>query len=66
MSEQLLPQAQPQNREVQQSHALEISIENLYKSFDSQDDGDPKFKERLTAQFRAEFFKVLMHLQSRF
>jgi len=33
MSEQLLPQAQTQNREAGQSRALEIRIENLYKSF---------------------------------
>lgn len=35
MSEQLLPQAQTQNREAGQSPALEIRVENLHKSFGS-------------------------------
>jgi phospholipid/cholesterol/gamma-HCH transport system ATP-binding protein len=35
MSEQLLPQAQTQDRETGQPSALEIRIENLYKSFGS-------------------------------
>jgi ABC-type glutathione transport system ATPase component len=35
LSEQLLPQPQTPNREAGQSPALEIRIENLYKSFGS-------------------------------